>query len=123
MHLPKKKFLIIIFYISFILFLIEFLAYGIIKILNNKAVFYNQSQVKQSYEDYIKESNSNLQSDSSLKYIIGNYEFLRKNVNIRLLEAIQDRRVFSVEKILEGSKQVKYPVTVQNIDFFNAFHD
>ena len=54
MHLPKKKFLIIIFYISFILFLIEFLAYGIIKILNNKAVFYNQSQVKQSYEDYVK---------------------------------------------------------------------
>lgn len=76
-----------------------------------------------SYEDYIKESNSNLQSDSSLKYIIGNYEFLKKNVNIKLREAIQDRRVFSVEKILEGSKQVKYPVTVQNIDFFDAFHD
>ena len=54
MHFAKKKFLIIILYILFVYFLIELFAYGIMQILNNKAVFYNQSQVKQSYDDYIK---------------------------------------------------------------------
>jgi hypothetical protein len=76
-----------------------------------------------SYEDYIKDSKSNLQSNFSLNYIIKNYEFLKKNVNTKLREAIQARRVFSVEKVLESSRQIQYPVTGQNIDFFGAFHD
>lgn len=74
-----------------------------------------------SYEDYVK--NSNLQSDDSLKYIISIYESLKKNINIKLHETIQNRRVFSVEQFLESSKQIKYPVTAQNVDFFDAFRD
>lgn len=54
MHLATKKKFIIILYFFFVLFLIEFFSYWGIKTLSNKAVFYNQTQVKQSYEDYIK---------------------------------------------------------------------
>ena len=54
MHKVTKKTLIIILYFFFVLFLIEFFSYWGIKTLSNKAVFYNQTQVKQSYEDYIK---------------------------------------------------------------------
>lgn len=54
MRLSRKKNLIITIYIFFILLLIELFAYFLVKILNNKAVFYNQSQVKQSYDDYMK---------------------------------------------------------------------
>ena len=54
MSISRKKSLIITIYIFFILLLIELFAYFLVKILNNKAVFYNQSQVKQSYDDYMK---------------------------------------------------------------------
>jgi len=54
MHFCAKKKLIIILYIFFILFLIEFFSYLAIKTLSDKAIFYNQSQVNQSYDNYIK---------------------------------------------------------------------
>ena len=54
MRLSTKKTLIITIYIFFILILIELFAYWAVRILSNKAVFYNYSQVKQSYDDYMK---------------------------------------------------------------------
>ena len=54
MLLITKKKIFIILYIFFILFLIEFFSYLAIKTLSDKAVFYNQIQVNQSYENYTK---------------------------------------------------------------------
>ena len=86
-------------------------------------VMWPDNYIFPSYEAFLKETDSALQSNAALKYIGNNYEYIERNVGERLRESIQSRRVFSVERMLVDSRQIKYPISAKNKDFFRAFQN
>ena len=74
-----------------------------------------------SYSDYLKSINGNMQSDSALEYLIENHEVINENLRRELLKSLRERRVFSIESILEPEIQLKYPISGNNSSFFDKF--
>ena len=74
-----------------------------------------------SYSDYLKSINGNMQSDSAIKYLIENHEVINENLRRELLKSLRERRVFSVESILEPEIQLKYPISGNKSSFFDKF--
>ena len=74
-----------------------------------------------SYLDFMKITENNIQSDVALIYIAENYEDIEERLHNRLIEALKDRRVFSVERILESRHQLKHPISAMNRLIFDKF--
>ena len=74
-----------------------------------------------SYSDYLKSINGNMQSDSAIEYLIENHEVINENLRRELLESLRERRVFSIESILEPEIQLKYPISGNRSSFFDKF--
>jgi hypothetical protein len=74
-----------------------------------------------SYLGFMKKIENNIQSDAALIYIAENYENIEERLRNRLVEALKDRRVFSVERILESRYQLKHPISAMNKLIFDKF--
>jgi hypothetical protein len=74
-----------------------------------------------SYAEYIKSIDNRMKSDLALIYLYNNYELMNRKLRIELLKSLKNRRVFSIEDILEPQKQLKYPISANNRNFFDKF--
>ena len=74
-----------------------------------------------SFSEYLEHVNNRIQSDKSISYILSNFETIEKKLRMQLLEALKERRVFSVERNLEPKYQSRHPITPKNRVFFEKF--
>ena len=49
------------------------------------------------------------------------YEVINNKLCAELLKSLKERRVFSIEAILEPEKRLKYPISHNNSIFFDRF--
>jgi hypothetical protein len=74
-----------------------------------------------SYMDFMNIIDNEIQSDLALVYIADNYENIDERLRTRLIEALKERRVFSVERILEPHHQLRHPISAMNRHIFDKF--
>jgi len=74
-----------------------------------------------SYVEYLNSIDNRLQSDLALIYLSNNYELLNNKVRTELLKSLKERRVFSIDDILEPEKQLRHPISANNRNFFDKF--
>ncbi len=74
-----------------------------------------------SYAEYIKSIDNRMQSDLALTYLSNNYELINNKVRAELLKSLKERRVFSIEGILDPDKQLKHPISENSRYFFDKF--
>ena len=79
------------------------------------------SYIFSSYTEYLNSINNRMQSDLALTYLFKNYELINNKVRTELLKSLKERRVFSIEGILELEKQLIYPISENNRYFFDKF--
>ena len=74
-----------------------------------------------SYSEYLNSIDNQIQSDLALVYLSNNYELINNKVRDELLEALKERRVFSIERTLESEKQLRHTISENSRDFFDKF--